>query len=71
MRVHDTEHDCKNSLFKVITYVKYEFKYFLVLKFLTGRWWVVRWSAHLIGGRLIGWPVVLRKPNLPRADTFY
>ena len=37
MRVHDPEHDFKNSLFKVIGYVKHELKFFLVLKCLTGR----------------------------------
>ena len=51
MCVHDAEHDFKYSVFKVIVYVKYEFKFFLVLKFLTGRW-----SVHLVGGRLVsGW----------------
>ena len=63
MCVHDLDHDLKYSVFKVIVYVKYEFKFFLVFKFLTGRWSVGRWSVHLIGGRLVGWSVVLRKPN--------
>ena len=48
MCVHDAEHDFQNSVFKVIDYVKYEFKFFLFLKF-TGRW-----SLHLFGGRLVG-----------------
>ena len=46
MRVYDADHDIKNSLFKVIGYVKHEFKFFLVLKFITGRWLV---------GLLVGW----------------
>ena len=60
MCVHDAEHDFKNSVFKLIVYVKYEFKFFLVLKFLTGQCSVGRWSVHLVGGRLIGgrWSVV-------------
>ena len=55
MRVYDAEPDFKNSLFKVIGCVKYEFKFFLVFKFLTGRWSVGWWSMHLVGGRLVGW----------------
>ena len=63
-------HDFKKSVFKLIVYVKYEFKFFLVLKFLTGGCSVGRWSVHLVSGRLIGgqwsmvgcsvgrWPVV-------------
>ena len=54
MCVHDAGSDFKNSVFKVIGYVKYEFKFFLVLKFLTGRWSVGRWSVHLFDGRMIG-----------------
>ena len=57
MCVLDKEHDCKYSVFlcfKTILYVKYEFKFFLVLKFLTGWRSVGRWSAHLVGGRLVG-----------------
>ena len=50
MCVHDAEHDFKNSVFKVIGNAKYEFKFFLVLKFLTGRWSVDQWSV----GRLVG-----------------
>ena len=56
MCVHDTEHDFKNSVFKVIGYAKYEFKCFLVLKFLTGRWSVVGWSVgrwSVVGGWLV------------------
>ena len=55
MCVHDAEQDFKNSVFKVIGYVKYEFKFFLILKFLKS-WW----SVHLVGGRLVGgwWSVV-------------
>ena len=53
MSVHDAEHDFKNSVFKVILYVKYEIQIFLVLKSLTG-WWLV----HLVGGLLIGWWMV-------------
>ena len=63
MCVHDAEHDFQNSVFKIIGYVKYEFKFFLVLKFLTGRWsvgwcvWsVVGWSVgrwSVAGGRLV------------------
>ena len=44
MRVHNAEHDFKNSLFKDTGYVKYELKFFQVLKFRTG-WW----SVHLVG----------------------
>ena len=55
MCVHDAEHDFKYSAFKVIVYVKYEFKFFLLPKFLTG-WWSVDWrSVHLVGDRLVGW----------------
>ena len=62
MCVHDAEHDFQNSVFKVIDYVKYEFKFFLVLKFLTGRWSFVRWSVvgwlvgrwSVVAGRLVG-----------------
>ena len=54
MCVHNAEHDFQNSIFKIIGYIKYEFKSFLVLKFLTGRWLVGRWSVHLVGGRLVG-----------------
>ena len=66
MCVHDAEHDFQNSIFKIIGYIKYEFKFFLVLKFLTGRWLVGRWSVHLVGwsmvgGRWVVWLVVLRK----------
>ena len=45
MRMHDAENDFKNSLFKAIGYVKYEFQFFLFLKFLTGRWSVGRWPV--------------------------
>ena len=56
MCVHDAEHYIEYSVYKVIVYVKYEFKFFLVLKFLTGRWSVSWWSVHLVGGRLFcGW----------------
>ena len=68
MYVHDAKY--LKSVFKVIDYVKHEFKFFLVLKFFTGRWSVGRWSVHLVGcrlicGRLVGgrWLVVLRKPQ--------
>ena len=44
MRVHDAEDDFKNSLFKVMGYDKYEFRFSLILKFLTGLW-----SVHLVG----------------------
>ena len=67
MCVHDEEHDFQNSAFKVIGYVKYEFKFFLVLKFHTGRWSVGRcsldrwsvlgWSVgrwSVVGGQLVG-----------------
>ena len=44
--------------------MKYEFKFFLVLKFLAGRWSVGRWKVHLVGGLLlngqfsvVGWSV--------------
>ena len=50
----DTEHDFQNSVFKVKDYVKYEFNFFRVLKFLTGRWLVGRWSVHLV---VVGWSV--------------
>ena len=52
MCVHDVEHVFKYSVFKVAVYVKYEFKYFLVLKFLTGRLVGGRW---LIGRLVGGW----------------
>ena len=52
MRLQDAEHDFKNSLFKVIGYVKYELKCFLVLKFFY--WSVGRWSVHLVRSWLIG-----------------
>ena len=60
MCVHDAEHDFQNSVFKVIGYVKYEFNFFLVLKFLTSRWSFGWWSVHLVGGWLVGdrWSVV-------------
>ena len=54
MCVLDIKHDFKNSLFRVIIYVKYELRFFWVLKFLTVRWSVARWSVHLFGGRLLG-----------------
>ena len=58
MCVHDAEHDFKYSAFKVIVYVKYEFKFFLVPKFLTG-WWSVDWCIWLVIGWLVGrWLVV-------------
>ena len=50
MCVHDAEHNFQNSVFKIIGYVKYEFRFFLVLKFLIGRGSVGRWSV----GRLVG-----------------
>ena len=51
MCVHGAEYDFQNSVLKVIDYVKYEFKFFLVLKFLTGWWSVGRWSfGRLVGG---------------------
>ena len=53
MCVHDAEHCFKYSVFKVIVYVQYEFKIFLVLKCLTGWWSVDHWSVHLVGGRLV------------------
>ena len=57
--MHDKENDSKNSVFKVIVYAKYEFKFFQVLKFLTGPWSVrllaVGWLVgQLIGGQLVG-----------------
>ena len=55
MRVHDGEHDFKNSLFKVIGYVKYKFTFFLVHKFFAGRWSVGQWSVKVVGGQLVGW----------------
>ena len=54
MCVHDAEHDFKNSVFKVTGYVNYEFNFFLVLKFLSGRWSVGQWSVHGVGARLVG-----------------
>ena len=56
MYVHDAEHKFKKFVFKVIDYVKYEFSFFLVLKFLTGRWSVSRFSVGrclVVGGRLV------------------
>ena len=55
MRVRDGEDDFKNSLFKVKGYVKYKFKFFLVHKFLAGRWLVGQWSVKVVGGQ---WSVV-------------
>ena len=52
MCVHNAGNDFKNSVFKVIDYVKCEFKLFLVFKFPSGRWSVGRWSV--VGGRLVG-----------------
>ena len=60
--MHDADNDFKNSLFKVIGYVKYEFQFFVVLKLLTGRWSVGRWPVvswsvgkwSVVGGRLVG-----------------
>ena len=59
MRVHDGEHDFKNSLFKVIGYVKYKFTFFLVHKFFAGRWSVGQWSVKVVGGQwsVVGWSV--------------
>ena len=57
MCVHDAEHDFQNSVFKVIGYFKCEFKFFLVLKFLTSRWSVGRCIWSVVGwsvGRLVG-----------------
>ena len=67
MCMHDAEHDFKNSFFKVIGYVKYEFRFSLILKFLTGwwsvvwcsvgRWSVISWSVgrwFVLRGRLFG-----------------
>ena len=54
MCVHDAEHDFKNSVFKVIGYVKCEFKFFLVVKFLSDGWWFGRFSVGqwlVVGGR--------------------
>ena len=48
MCVHDVEHDFKYSVFKAVVYVEYEFTFFLVFKFLIGRW-----SEQLVGGRLV------------------
>ena len=59
MCVHDAEHDFENSVFNAIGYVKYEFRFFLVLKFLTGRWSVRLSGGRLVGGRwsVVGWSV--------------
>ena len=54
MCMYDAGLDFKASVFKVTVYVKYEFKFFLVLKFLTGRWLFSQWLVHLVGGRLVG-----------------
>ena len=55
MCVHSVEYDFKNSVFKVIVYVKYEFRFLLVLKFLTGQWSVHFVGVRLVSGRLVGW----------------
>ena len=65
MCMHDTEHDLKNSVFKVIAYIKYEFRFFwssnflLVSRLLVGafcRWSGGRW---LVVSLLVGrWSVV-------------
>ena len=49
-----TKHTHANSVLKVVGYVKYEFKFFLIFKFLTGWCSVGRWSLHLVGGQLVG-----------------
>ena len=51
MYVHDAENDFKNSSFKLIGYIKHEFKFFLVFKFPTGRWSVGKWSE--VGGQFV------------------
>ena len=62
MCVHDTEHDLKNSVFEVIVYIKYEFRFFWSSNFLLVRGWlvggrciwpVVRWSV--VDGQFVGW----------------
>ena len=58
MCVNDAEHDFKYSVFKVVVHVKYEFKFSVVLIFLTGQWLVGQFSVHLVGGQLVsGWLV--------------
>ena len=59
MHVHDAEHGFKNCSFKVIDYAKYKFKFSLVLKHLTGRWLVGRWSVHLVSSLLVGGRLVV------------
>ena len=54
MCVHHAEHYFQNSVFNVIGYVKYKFKFFLVLRFLTSRWSVGPRSVHLVGWSVIG-----------------
>ena len=40
--------------FKIVVYVKYRFKAFLFLRFLTGRWLVGVGSSYFVGGGLVG-----------------
>ena len=54
MCVHDAEHDFENSVFNAIGYAKYEFRFFLVLKFLTGRWSVRLFGGRWSDGRVVG-----------------
>ena len=54
MCVHDAEHDFENSVFNAIGYAKYEFRFFLVLKFLTGRWLVRLFGGRWSDGRVVG-----------------
>ena len=63
MRVHDAEHDFKNSLFKVVGYEigiqlfsGPQISYWLMVGWSVisafGWWFVSRWSV--VGGRLVG-----------------
>ena len=62
MCVLDIKHDFKNSLFRVIVYVKYELRFFWVLKFLMfggqllgGRCICSVVVCSVFGGQLVGW----------------
>ena len=59
MCVHDAEHDFKYSVFKVVVHVKYEFKFSLVLIFLTVSGWLVSFRCIwlVVSWSVVGWSV--------------
>ena len=57
--MHDAKLDFKKSVIKVIVFVRYEFRFFQVLKFLTV-WWSVGWLVvGAYGWWLVGWWLVV------------